>query len=81
MEAKILRSLGFTPGGQPKKWDPYGEDFYNFLERQQSVMRSRAKLANLTIREYNTDPLAQGIERKSKLHADLGESDDEPDGD
>ena len=45
-ESKLLANLSFTPGGESKKWDPSGEEYYNFLERQQAAMRKRMILAD-----------------------------------
>lgn len=55
-EENLLKSLSFTPGGTPKKWDPRGEEYYRFLERQQAAMRKRAILADRHQGEYAPVP-------------------------
>ena len=55
-EDKMLANLSFTPGGEPKKWDPSGEEYYNFLERQQAAMRKRMILADRPYGSYAPVP-------------------------
>lgn len=50
LEEKFFKSVGFRLGGQPKKFN--NKDFISFLERQQSVMRTRAILADRHIGDY-----------------------------
>jgi hypothetical protein len=40
------------PGGKNKKWNECSEEFYQFLERQQDVMRTREILAGRPFGEY-----------------------------
>ena len=60
VEDRITQELSFTPGFpvgiKKKKWDPKGQEFHRFLQRQQEVMRTRLILAERTYGNYAPVP-------------------------
>ena len=80
VEEKIEKSLSFRVGGVNKKWDRYSEEFYDFLERQQEVMRKRTIYANRYLGDYTpVEQSKSAIVAKKDTHGSHESDDDDDD--